>query len=288
MICMDTASAPADSVAGEAVEQLAGFLQRYRRIAVLTGAGVSTASGIPDYRDADGQWKHARPVMYEDFRGSARVRQRYWARSLVGWELFRQALPNAAHAALAALERRDLFEGLITQNVDRLHQQAGHQRVVDLHGRLDRVVCLDCGESSTREAMQLRLQAANPGFSGTSTGQRPDGDAEVETAAMERFVVPGCLSCGGVLKPDVVFFGQAVPRAWVSEATQIVAQAQALLVVGSSLMVFSGYRFARQAAAGHKPLAILGLGRTRADELATLRIHGDCSELLSHAHEIIG
>lgn len=285
---MDSAPQSADNTLPADVEQLAGFLRRHRRIAVLTGAGVSTASGIPDYRDADGQWKHARPVMYADFRSSARVRQRYWARSLVGWEHFRHAVPNVAHAALAALERHDLFEGLITQNVDRLHQQAGHQRVVDLHGRLDQVVCLDCAEVTTREAMQLRLQAANPGFSGTSSGQRPDGDAEVETHAVEAFVVPACLACSGVLKPDVVFFGQAVPRAWVSQATQTLAQAQALLIVGSSLMVFSGYRFARQAAAENKPLAIIGLGRTRADELATLRIYGECGEMLSHAHAMIG
>lgn len=284
---MDTASPRADIATGEAAEQLAGFLRQHHRIAVLTGAGVSTASGIPDYRDANGQWKHARPVMYEDFRGSARVRQRYWARSLVGWEHFRQALPNPAHMALAQLERCDLFEGLITQNVDRLHQQAGHQRVIDLHGRLDQVLCLDCGEVTRREAMQLRLQAANPDFSGTSAGQRPDGDAEVESDLVDAFVVPECLTCGGVLKPDVVFFGQAVPRAWVTEATQTVAQAEALLIVGSSLMVFSGYRFARQAAAEDKPVAIIGLGRTRADELATLRLRGDCGELLSHAHTAI-
>ncbi len=287
MTCMDTALPPADSARDAAAEQLADFLRQHRRIAVLTGAGVSTASGIPDYRDADGQWKHARPVMYEDFRGSARVRQRYWARSLVGWEQFRRALPNTAHMALAALERFNLFEGLITQNVDRLHQQAGHRKVIDLHGRLDQVLCLDCGEVTGREAMQIRLQAANPDFSGTSTGQRPDGDAEVKTDLIEAFVVPECLTCGGVLKPDVVFFGQAVPRAWVSEATQTVGQAEALLIVGSSLMVFSGYRFARQAAAQEKPLAIVGLGRTRADELATLRVYGDCGELLTHAHSAI-
>ncbi|MCC5868889.1 MAG: NAD-dependent protein deacetylase [Gammaproteobacteria bacterium] len=281
---MDSASQSADNTLAADAGQLAGFLRRHRRIAVLTGAGVSTASGIPDYRDAEGQWKHARPVMYADFRGSARVRQRYWARSLVGWEYFRRAVPNVAHAALAALERCDLFEGLITQNVDRLHQQAGHQRVVDLHGRLDQVVCLDCGEVTTREAMQLRLQAANPDFTGTSTGQRPDGDAEVDTRTIESFSVPACLSCGGVLKPDVVFFGQAVPRDWVSEATQTVERADALLIVGSSLMVFSGYRFARQAAARRMPLAIVGLGRTRADELATLRLRGDCGALLSQAH----
>lgn len=262
-------------------DALARFLRAHRRVAVLTGAGVSTASGIPDYRDADGQWKHSRPVMYEDFRRHAQVRRRYWARSLVGWEYFRRALPNPAHAALASLEDAGHLRGLVTQNVDRLHQQAGHREVLDLHGRLDRVVCMGCGDVSAREDMQLRLQAANPGFTGTADVTRPDGDAELTPGHdHEHFEVPACTRCGGDLKPAVVFFGEGVPRAWVSQAMADVDSAKALLVVGSSLMVFSGFRFVRHAARSGKPVAILGLGRTRADELASLRLSGDCGHVL--------
>jgi NAD-dependent SIR2 family protein deacetylase len=262
-------------------EQLAAFLRQHRRIAVLTGAGVSTASGIPDYRDDAGAWKHARPVMYGDFRNSAQVRRRYWARSLVGWEYFRRAAPNGAHASLVAMEGAGLLQGLVTQNVDRLHQRAGHREVLDLHGRLDQVICLGCGARSEREQMQLRLQADNADFVGVTVGARPDGDAELTAEALEAFRVPACTACGGVLKPAVVFFGEAVPRDRVGRAMQTLDNAQALLVVGSSLMVFSGFRFARRAAEQRKPLAILGLGRTRADELATLRLHGECAGLLA-------
>ncbi len=281
---MDAWSVPPEGDETALGHALAGFLRDHQRVAVLTGAGVSTASGIPDYRDADGQWKHSRPVMFEDFRREARVRRRYWARSLVGWEYFRRARPNPAHAALASLEDAGRVRGLVTQNVDRLHQQAGHRVVLDLHGRLDRVVCLDCGDVSEREDMQVRLQTLNPQFTGTVAVTRPDGDADVDLAVSgERFQVPACQHCGGPLKPAVVFFGESVPRAWVRQALDDVDAADALLVVGSSLMVFSGFRFVRHAAQHGKPVAILGLGRTRADELATLRLPGDCSSVLNAA-----
>lgn len=281
---MDASSALPEQTEAALGEALAQFLRRHRKVAVLTGAGVSTASGIPDYRDTDGQWKHSRPVMYEDFRRHAHIRRRYWARSLVGWEYFRRARPNTAHAALATLENAGHVRGLVTQNVDRLHQQAGHREVLDLHGRLDQVVCLDCGEVSEREEMQLRLQAANPVFEGRADSTRPDGDAELAQAGIEdTFEVPGCRRCGGMLKPAVVFFGEGVPRDWVRQATAHIDEADALLVVGSSLMVFSGFRFARHAAKSGKPVAILGLGRTRADELASLRLAGDCGGVLNAA-----
>jgi NAD-dependent SIR2 family protein deacetylase len=272
-----SAEPPAEALAG----RLADFLRRHRRVAVLTGAGVSTASGIPDYRDADGEWKHARPVMFDEFRRDPAVRRRYWARSLVGWESFRRARPNAAHAALARIEEVGRVSGLVTQNVDRLHQQAGHRRVLDLHGRLDEVTCLDCSQVIEREALQRRLQTLNPDFVPGPAAARPDGDAEVSAAALETFRVPDCPACDGVLKPAVVFFGENVPRVWVQAAARTVTDADALLVVGSSLMVFSGYRFARQAAREGKEIAIVGLGRTRADELASLRLRADCGALLT-------
>lgn len=281
---MDALPTPPEDCSGDPGAVLARFLRSHRRVAVLTGAGVSTASGIPDYRDADGEWKHSRPVMYEDFRRHAHVRQRYWARSLVGWEAFRRARPNPAHAALAQLESAGHLRGLVTQNVDRLHQQAGHREVLDLHGRLDRVICMDCGDISEREAMQLRLKAANPGFRGQAELTRPDGDAELAQPALEQdFQVPACRRCGGTLKPAVVFFGEGVPRAWVNRAMGDIDSADALLVVGSSLMVFSGFRFVRHAAQSGKPVAILGLGRTRADGFAHLRLSGECGEVLNTA-----
>ncbi len=260
--------------------RLKDFLERHERLAILTGAGLSAASGIPEYRDDDGEWKHARPVQYADFVASEATRRRYWARSYVGWQRVAAARPNAAHQALARLDAAGRVEGLITQNVDNLHRRAGSRTVIDLHGILEQVRCLDCGERSARAAYQQRLGDANPGWTATARGVRPDGDTDLADDAMRDFRVPACLRCGGVLKPDVVFFGESVPRERVAAATEQVANADALLVVGSSLMVFSGYRFVRQASTAAKPVAILNRGRTRGDDLATLRIAADCCALL--------
>jgi NAD-dependent SIR2 family protein deacetylase len=229
----------------DALVELAG---NAATLTVLTGAGCSTASGIPDYRDAEGRWKHARPVLFRDFVGSADVRKRYWARSLVGWPRVRLAVPNAAHRALAALESRGHVDALITQNVDGLHRRAGSTRLIELHGRLGTVVCLACRASFSRDAIQRRLRRLNPDWT-PAAGPAPDGDAHLRgsEALLECFSVPGCSNCGGVLKPDVVFFGEQVPKTRVDRAFVQVRRSSALLVVGSSLMVYSGYRFVREA-----------------------------------------
>lgn len=251
-------------------------------VVALTGAGVSTDSGIPAYRDEEGRWKQSAPMQFRDFVGSVLSRQRYWARSMVGWERMAQAQPNDAHRALAEMERRGMLRLLITQNVDGLHSAAGSANVIDLHGRLDRVVCLDCKRLSARSELQARLVAENAEFLGQSFVARADGDVEL-AVDYERFRVAACGECGGVLKPDVVFFGENVPAPRVERAMASLCGARALLIIGSSLMVFSGFRFARAAARQGVPIAIVNLGKTRADDLAALRLAGNVGELLSGA-----
>lgn len=256
---------------------LAEFIARHRRLFVLTGAGCSTDSGIPDYRDANGGWKRSPPVGFQVFMGSAAVRQRYWARSVVGWQRFRRAQPNAAHAALARLEQQGCVEMLVTQNVDGLHQAAGSTRVVDLHGRLDQVRCMDCERLSSREELQDELLRRNPAWSKVQAEAAPDGDAELGGLPFGDFSVPSCSRCDGVLKPDVVFFGESVPRFRVLEAMRRLERADGVLVVGSSLMVYSGYRFVQAAAHSGKAIAAVNLGRTRADDLLALKISEPCA-----------
>jgi NAD-dependent SIR2 family protein deacetylase len=260
---------------------LCDFISRHRRLFVLTGAGCSTGSGIPDYRDADGGWKRAPPVDYQAFMRSPAVRQRYWARSLIGWQRFRRARPNSAHAALARLEQQGRLELLVTQNVDGLHQAAGSTRVVDLHGRLDRVQCMDCHCLMPREELQMELLRRNPAWGTIEAPTAPDGDADLEGMRFDEFAVPSCARCGGVLKPDVVFFGESVPRHRVEEAMRALGRADAVLVVGSSLMVYSGYRFVQAAAQSGKPIAAVNLGRTRADDLLTLKVSEPCDVALA-------
>jgi NAD-dependent SIR2 family protein deacetylase len=257
------------------------FVAQHRRLFVLTGAGCSTDSGIPDYRDADGGWKRAQPVTYQAFMGEELTRKRYWARSLVGWRRFGKALPNATHHALARLERLGKLELLLTQNVDGLHQRAGNQNVVDLHGRLDTVRCMGCERRSPRHALQQALLALNPQWIELDASDAPDGDADLVGHDFSSFRVPPCPHCGGVLKPDVVFFGENVPRDRVATAMQALDAADAMLVVGSSLMVFSGYRFAHAAAKAGKPVAVVNLGRTRADPLLSLKVEQPCAEALA-------
>lgn len=263
-----------------AIEALVAFIGDNRSLAVLSGAGVSTASGIPDYRDRDGEWKHSQPIQYGDFVRSEHARKRYWARSYVGWRRFSAAEPNAAHRALAGFEEAGKVEKLITQNVDRLHSRAGNRRVIDLHGDLGRVRCLGCGDVQARDEFQQQLGAANADWHAAVFRYKPDGDAELAAGSHEDFAVPDCRSCDGIVKPDVVMFGEAVPKERVAAAGAAVERADALLVVGSSLMVFSGFRFARQASELGKPIAIVNRGRTRADELATLKIDADCGAAL--------
>ncbi|HEL3816593.1 TPA: NAD-dependent protein deacetylase [Stenotrophomonas maltophilia] len=264
---------------------LTDFIDRAQRLFVLTGAGCSTASGIPDYRDSDGQWKRTPPVTYQAFMGEAATRQRYWARSLLGWPRFGLARPNGTHQALAALESRGKLQVLLTQNVDGLHQRAGSQNVIDLHGRLDLVRCMGCERRSGRGEFQQRLLDANPGWDALEAGIAPDGDADLETD-FSAFVVPECPHCGGLLKPDVVFFGENVPRERVAAVHEHLQQADAVLVVGSSLMVYSGFRFVQAAARAGLPVAALNRGRTRADDLLQFKDGRDCAEALAAVIEL--
>jgi NAD-dependent SIR2 family protein deacetylase len=257
------------------------FIQDHPRLVVLTGAGVSTSSGIPDYRDEQGDWKRARPVEFRPFMTDARVRQRYWARSTVGWPIISQAQPNGAHRALARLEERGFVRVLITQNVDGLHSAAGSRNVIDLHGRIENVRCMQCACTLPRAELQRRLLADNPAWAQIEGRVAPDGDVDIEGRDYGEFIVPDCPQCGGILKPDVVFFGESVPRERVARAFEGVATADALLVVGSSLMVYSGYRFAEAAAAAGKPIAAINLGRTRADHLLDMKICETCEAALS-------
>lgn len=254
------------------LEALAGFARRHARLAVLSGAGISTASGIPDYRDAAGAWKRSPPMQHQQFMGSQAARQRYWARALAGFRVLGEARPNPAHRRLAELEALGRVAGIITQNVDGLHQRAGSRRVIDLHGRADRVRCMGCGANRMRHDLHAELARLNPRWAEVSARAAPDGDADLE-ADFSDFRVPDCSSCGrGIWKPDVVFFGDSVPRESVARAFELLERSDALLVVGSSLMVYSGFRFARTAAREGKPIACFNLGRTRADDLYALKV----------------
>lgn len=274
---------PAPAPHAEPAEALRDWIAGHCRIFVLTGAGCSTQSGIPDYRDRDGAWKRTPPITFQALTGSDAAYRRYWARSSVGWPRFLAARPNAAHHALAALEQRGHVRLLLTQNVDGLHQRAGSRRVIDLHGRLDDVVCLGCSARSPRKAIQSGIESANPGWQSGLARTAPDGDADIDDGAVDGFIPPYCIHCRGLLKPDVVFFGENVPRQRVADAQQALHESDALLVAGSSLMVWSGFRFARMAAALGLPIAILNQGRTRADSLATLRIDADITTSLQEA-----
>jgi NAD-dependent SIR2 family protein deacetylase len=254
---------------------------------VLTGAGVSTASLIPDYRDAEGNWKRPAPVQYRDFVTSSAIRQRYWARSLLGWPWFQQARPNPNHRALAALEVGGWVRQLVTQNVDRLHQGAGSKKVVDLHGRLDIVRCLACGERTPRDPLQRQLKEKNPSFAERAAEMAPDGDAYVEGADFSGFQIPSCASCGGMLKPDVVFFGEGVPKERVEASREALLSSDGLLVLGSSLMVYSGFRFCRLAAERQIPMAAINLGRTRADDLFDFKLEASCESVLPRLAELL-
>lgn len=239
----------------------------------LVGAGCSTASGIPDYRGPKTRHRARNPIQYKTFVGDDLGRQRYWARAVAGWPHFSSAVPNEAHRALAVLETQGRVQGLITQNVDRLHHRAGSQRVVELHGALHEVQCLACATVETRQSVQDRLLALNPGFDERfGVEYAPDGDAELPSEAIEGFVLAHCQHCGGVLKPKVVFFGENVPPDITAQAWALLDEAEVLLVVGSSLTVFSGYRFVRKAHQRGVPVAVVNLGPTRGDPLVSLRV----------------
>jgi NAD-dependent SIR2 family protein deacetylase len=237
---------------------------------VLSGAGLSTESGIPDYRGPTGLALRATPMTYQTFTGSAAARRRYWARSHLGWRRIARAVPNRGHYAVAELARRGLLAGVITQNVDGLHQAAGTPEVTELHGSLHRVICLSCGRRTSRAELERRLEAANPGWSSVSAAAiNPDGDAVLAAEAAEPFQVAGCSACRGVLKPDVVFFGENVPPQRAQACYAMVENAGALVVLGSSLTVMSGLRYVRHAAKLRRPVVIVNQGPTRGDQYAT-------------------
>ena len=271
----------------QTLEPLLDWVRRHPRLLVLTGAGCSTAAGIPDYRDAAGAWKRAAPMRYQLFVGEVRARQRYWARSMVGWRTMAQARPALAHHALAHLEAAGHVELLVTQNVDGLHDRAGSGHVIDLHGRIDTVCCLACGQRTPRLTLQHELLGRNPHWAMREALAAPDGDADLEALDFSGFDVPDCSACGGMLKPDVVFFGENVPRERVSAVRAALARSDALLVAGSSLMVYSGYRFVEDAIAAGKPVLVVNRGRTRADAVLTLKVEHDVGVTLETLHKAL-
>lgn len=263
----------------QAGEWLADFIHRHPRLMILTGAGVSTDSGIPDYRDGEGAWKRKQPVQHQDFMKSHETRQRYWGRSLIGWPVMRNATPNPSHYHIAELELRNHTSLVVTQNVDRLHQKAGTHGVNDLHGRADEVLCMSCGYRCPRDEVHERCADINPQFRQFRADTAPDGDADLDVDFAE-FQVANCPACEGILKPDVVFFGDFVPRQRVDSAMAALKASDGLLVVGSSLMVYSGFRFCRYASELGKSIATLNLGRTRAEGLADLKLNARIGETL--------
>ena len=268
---VDLASTPMDAPDLDALADLADLVGR-GGVVVLSGAGLSTESGIPDYRGPTGAARPSVPMTYQVFTGDPDARRRYWARSHLGWRVIARASPNAGHVAVAALQRAGLLDGIVTQNVDGLHTAGGADDVVELHGNLDRVVCLDCGDLSARGELDVRLREANRHWTADATGVNPDGDVSLPDAALEGFVVVPCLRCGGVLKPDVVFFGETVPPDRVERSFPLVHSARLLLVRGSSLKVMSGHRFVLRAAKLGTPVAIVNQGETRGDPHAALKL----------------
>ncbi len=271
-------------MSSDSAPALADFLARHPQALVLTGAGLSTASGIPDYRGPDGVRRGRAPIQGPEFRRSTAVQQRYWARSMVGWATMAQARPNPGHVALAALELGQRIGSVLTQNVDGLHQRAGSVSVLELHGNIRTVRCLDCDATFSRAFIQTVMSEANPALAallGPALAQpAPDGDAHIEPDALEEFHAPFCLHCRGTLTPDVIFFGDNIPAARTIDAVSRMEAADALLVVGSSLMVYSGFRFARMAAASGKPIAAINFGITRADDLIDLKVEASAEIIL--------
>ncbi len=262
------------------LQLLADFVHRHPDLLVLSGAGISASSGVPTYRNSEGLWQRRPPVQHRDFLHDHSARQRFWARNMVGWRFMRDAHPSPSHLALAGMEALGMIRSVVTQNVDGLHQRAGSRRVIDLHGRIDRVRCLGCEALFHREDIQRWLEQHNPSFAQRVGDVGPDGDAELDDLDYSVLQVCECRYCGGVLKPDAVFFGGTVPPQVVAEAAAELQRAGALLVVGSSLMVYSGFRFCRWAVAQGKPIAMINQGKTRADELLSLKLTTPCDELL--------
>ena len=247
---------------------------------VLTGAGISAASGVPTYRDDQGIWQRKPPVTHQEFMTSHKARQRFWLRNMVGWKFISQAQPNSAHNSLVALERAEAVSGIITQNVDGLHQRAGSCDTFDLHGRVDTIVCMNCGAKIARSALQPWMEAHNPSPAAYSASAAPDGDADIDTLDYSSMQVPSCEICGGVLKPDAVFFGDTIPKLRLADCQRKLENAGGLVVIGSSLSTYSGYRFCLWASHANKPIVIINQGVTRGDPLATAKITDNCASVL--------
>lgn len=276
------------NVSAQDVQPLVELFQQKRPLLVVSGAGISTASGIPDYRDKHGEWKRKTPIYHQDFIDHHAVRQRYWARSLLGWRHFGKAQPNAGHVALARLEQQGFIHSIITQNVDQLHQRAGSKSVIDLHGRIGELVCLSCKNTVTRAEFQAPLAALNPRYEELAAEIAPDGDADLNLESFADFSVPTCEICGGVMMPDVVFYGGNVPKTRVAQALNALQQSEALLVVGSSLMVYSSYRFCVAAHEAQKPIGAINIGVTRADHLLAFKIQHSCNAVLTQVAKELG
>ena len=270
----------------ETVDSFLAILGSHKPWVALTGAGISSASGIPTYRDHKGTWLGSQPIQHDEFISDPSKRQRYWSRSALGWPRVGAAQPNQSHTALVKLEQAGLLSGVITQNVDRLHQRAGLQRVIDLHGRLDRVKCLDCGHITSREGIQRWIETHNALPNTSSLTLRPDGDADLPADYVDDFNVPHCEVCGGVVMPEVVFFGGTVPRPIVNECYEMIDVSQGMLVVGSSLSVYSGLRFCRYAVDQGKPLIILNQGQTRADDICTHKFSEEPFALMAECADL--
>ncbi|MFT4672965.1 MAG: NAD-dependent SIR2 family protein deacetylase [Pseudohongiellaceae bacterium] len=262
------------------VDELAEFMTTHSNSFVITGAGISSGSGIPTYRDDRGTWKSNRPIQHAEFMRAHSIRQRYWARSFSGWPTIEKAQPNLAHVELANLEALNFVGQLVTQNVDRLHQRANHRQVIDLHGRLDQVLCMDCGALIARSDIQDWLKEHNTHLHESSELTRPDGDADVDDGLVKAVQVPSCYRCSGVLKPNVVFYGSSVDKGIVASIYEKILISDSLLIVGSSLMVYSSYRFCKFAAENNIPIACINQGLTRADDLLTLKVSRPCAESL--------
>jgi len=276
---------PAGVPPARTVRDLCAFLTGHRDAFVLTGAGISTDSGIPAHRSADGNWARSAPILWHDFLHDPGARRRYWARSMIGYPSISRAQPNVAHRALASLQRAGYVASLVTQNVDGLHQRAGSREVIELHGSLREVVCMTCGVRYDRGVLQRMLETENPALLSARAAALADGDSAVEPHADETFRVPVCDGCGGTLKPDVVFFGDSVPTMRVGAAASALAHSSAVLVLGSSLAVYSGFRYCALAREAGKPIAAVNLGRTRADALLAFKVEANCGWALRRVCE---
>jgi NAD-dependent SIR2 family protein deacetylase len=263
------------------------FVIKHPRLLVITGAGCSVASGIPTYRDDTGAWQRSAPIQHQEFMNLEASRKRYWARSYAGWPTVNAAKPNASHYALASLEKKGYCQLLVTQNIDRLHQKAGHQNVIDLHGRLDQVNCLSCESVFDRQDVQTQLTRLNPNFPQLEHIAAPDGDADIENSLVDKIVIKDCPTCQGMLKPDVVFYGGTVDRVIVNSIYEKLNHIDAVIVVGSSLMVFSSFRFCRKANELSVPVVAINQGKTRADDFLELKVSEFCTEQLVNLAETL-